>query len=67
MNGQSSELFYLSSLNYLFPFLSACGNGCCPNIAYSDWKKMKHEFGKSSFQTCFLQEVSRLTNPLGLG
>ncbi len=36
MNGQSSELFYLSSLNYLFPFLSACGNGCCPNIAYSD-------------------------------
>jgi len=67
MNGQSSELFYLSSLNYYFPFLSTCGNGFCPNIAYSDWKKMKYEFGKSLFQTCFLQQVSRLINPLGLG
>jgi hypothetical protein len=67
MNGQSSELFYLSRLIYFLPFLSACGNGCWPNIAYSDWKKMKYEFGQSSFQTCFLQQVSRLTNPLGLG
>jgi hypothetical protein len=53
MNGQSSELFYLSSLNYFFPFLSVCGNGGCPNIAYTTERKMKYEFGKSSFQTCF--------------